>query len=492
MSKARGLRPAFRSSLFRDRYSRSRLHILDNLTKYHRDKLTPIALETLDRVLPGELSIAISSLGLDFPSQLQQHFNEGLDLSLLIKMLRMCPLCHRAVSILSLRAMPLLGEYTNPDDRAFNLSQLQPRITKQEWVRSNFQSMHGSISSIYQQMRMQADFFGHSVAEIVCDDNVDGYPFQWRLVKLKILEIDRYYFAGRGGEVDRVIYYPTHQSPIQIPIAKLLVIYTPSAENPNDPYGDCTAARAYPFYLARQMALKNWTLAAQNQATGHPWFKADSAKVVQLYGADGKHLKDENGQIRTSNAVYATAQMAAALTNGKPIVVDKSVDIGSLNAAGGENFFNTFLGYLQKNILWCWGIPTTILDDTQSGIGNKGLNEGHMLIVDSQIKASVERDRQSIVEKIFRPLLMANFGKDATANLGEFKISQYPDPAVVGIQLSNIMQAAMQGAIDVNDLQVKNKIEALCGLPETTREDYDAAQLAKYQLEQEQLPESWG
>lgn len=459
---------------------------MEALARYHRDKITPAALASLDRVLPGELSMAISALGLDFPTQLQQQFNDGIDLSVLIKMLRICPLCHRAISILSLRAMPLLGEYVNPDDRAFYLSELQPRITKQEWVRSNFQTMQGSISSIYQMMRAQADFFGHSVAEIIWDDNVPGYPFQWRLVQLRILEIDRYYFAGRGGQVDRIIYYPKHHSPIAIPIEKLLVIYTPSAEDPNDPYGDCAGARAYPFYLARQMALKNWSIAAQNQANGNPWFKADSAKNVQLFDRHGRPLLDENGRARMVNSVYATAEMAKDIGNGKPIVVDKSVDIGSLVASGGENFFDRFIQSLNKNILWCWGIPTTILDDTQSGIGNKGLNEGHMLILDSAIKASVERDRQSIVETIFRPLLTVNFGKDATANLGEFEVTHFVDPNTAGIQISNIMQAIMNGALDVNDLAVKNKIESLCGLPVTSREEFDKAQLAKYQLEAQQ------
>jgi hypothetical protein len=47
----------------------------------------------------------------------------------------------------------------------------------------------------------------------------------------------------------------------------------------------------------------------------------------------------------------------------------------------------------------------------------------------------------------------------------------------------------MQGALDVNNLAVKNKIEALCGLPQTSREEFDAAQLAKYQLESGQSDE---
>jgi hypothetical protein len=463
---------------------------MDNLTKYHREKLTPVALESLDRVLPGELSVAISALGLDFPTQLQQHFNDGLDLSLLVKMLRMCPICNASVNFLSLRAMPLLGEYTNPDDRAFNLSQLQPRITKQEWVRSNFQSMYGSIASIYQQMRKQVDFFGHSVAEIVCDDNQEGYPFQWRLTKLKILEIDRYYFAGRGGEVDRVIYYTQHHPPRSIPIGKLLVMYNPSAENPNDPYGDCAAARAYPYYLARQILSKNWTVASQTQATGHPIFKAPSNENTQLLDSRGNPLKDDAGKIRIANLVYATAEAVRTLKNGEPLVVDKRVDVSTLSTSNGQGFWKEFDDRLKNDIFMCWGIPSTIFTDAQSALGGDGINKGHMIVVDAMVKASVERDRQSIVEKIFRPLLMANFGKDATASLGEFETTQYPDPAVVGIQLSNIMQATMQGALDVNDLQVKNKIEALCGLPETSREDYDNAQLAKYQLEQAQAIEA--
>lgn len=461
---------------------------MDNLTKYHRNQLTPIALESLDRVLPGELSMTLGQLGMDFPQVLTQQFNEGLDIATLTKMLRTCPLSHRAIEILALRATPLLGDYTCSDDRTYYLSRLQSQITRQEWMRSNWQTMTGSLDRTIGMMLRQALFYGHAVAEIVGDSQVSGFPNQWRLSRLKILEPEQYYFAGRGGEVDRIIYYPRFMSPIPIPIQKLLVIYIPRADSPEDPYGDCAGARAYPMYLARQLALKAWTIAGQKQASGHLYFKTLSETAVQLLDRNGQPIRDSaTGQIKTSSAVYATTQMAKGIANGDPIVVPKNVDVGTLNPGAGENFFNTFLTHLQKLILYCYGLPSTILDDTQSGIGNATISNGHMMILDSQIKGIIDIARQEILEKIVRPFSIVNFGADVARDLGEFTLSTSSDPATMGIMVSNIMQGFMQGIIPAGDFEATNRFKELCGLSPQTREEYDDEQRAKYQLEQQDV-----
>jgi hypothetical protein len=173
------------------------------------------------------------------------------------------------------------------------------------------------------------------------------------------------------------------------------------------------------------------------------------------------------------------------LVSTDPIVVPKNVDVGTLNPGAGENFFNTFLTHLQKLILYCYGLPSTILDDTQSGIGNATISNGHMMILDSQIKGVVDIARQEILEKIVRPFSIANFGADVARDLGEFTLSNSPDPATMGIMVSNIMQGFMQGIIPAGDFEATNRFKELCGLSPQTREEYDNEQRAKYQLEQE-------
>jgi hypothetical protein len=456
------------------------------LTKYHNSKLSEIATAQIDRILPGELAPTIAQLGLDFPTELQRAIGENISIQELTKMLKVCPLSHRAVEILALRATPTLGDYKNGDDRAYYLSRLQPRTTKQEWLRSNFDSMSGSLERTIGMMIRQATFFGHSVAEIITDNQAKGFPNQWRLARLKVLEPERYRFAGRLGDIDRIVYYPQYQSPFPIPIEKLLVIYIPRADNPEDPYGDCAGARAYPFYLARQMMYKSWVLAGQRQATGHVVYKTRSEKPVQLLNTFGQPIRGENGEIKTGSAVYAIAEMEKKAQAGAPRVIDKDTDVSTVNPGGGENFFNTFLPHLQKMVLYCYGLPSTILDDTQSGIGNATINSSHMLILDSQIKGLMDICKQEIIEKIVRPLLVANFGGDAVADLGEFAESKYVDPNQSSMMVSNIMQATMQGFIDPTDLEAINRVRELSGLSVITREEWDVKQMAKYELEMQQ------
>lgn len=456
------------------------------LDSYHRSKLIPIAESQLDRLLPGELADTLGRLGHNFVQVIQQQIEGELTLSMLTKMIRVCPLNHRAVEIIALRGTPRIGEYMNGDDSPYYLNQFQPRITKQEWIRGNFESMRGSLDRTIGMMIRQTAFYGHSVAEIVADNNVSGYPFQWRLTKLKVLEPERYLFAGQGGEVDRVVYYPVTGAPYPIPAQKLLIIYIPRVDDPEDPYGDCAAARAYPFYLARQIGYKMWAIASKKQAMGHLVGKARSEKQVQLLDRFGKPILDGNGQIKQTTAVFALAEALKRLETGEPIAIDKDADILTVNPGAGENFFREFLGHLQKMILYCYGLPSTILDDTQSGIGNATINTGHRLILDSQIDGLLDIAKSEVIEKIVRPLLITNFGKAAVNNLGEFVSAVNLDPNQQSIRLSNIMQASMQGFVDSTDLEAINTVRQLLGLTAISREEYDLAQLAKWEAEQQQ------
>jgi hypothetical protein len=185
------------------------------------------------------------------------------------------------------------------------------------------------------------------------------------------------------------------------------------------------------------------------------------------------------------SAAYSTAEMLKGVANGDPLVFDKDTDVGTLNPGGGENFFNTLLPHLQKMICYCYGLPPTILDDAQSALGGTAtLSNTHLSILDSQIKGTVDIARQELLEKIVRPLTIANFGADKLANLGEWQLSNSPDPTTSGIQVSNLLQGLMQGILQTTDFEAVNRYKELCGLSVQTREEYDREQQAKYELEQ--------
>jgi len=457
------------------------------LNEYHQKKIAQIARESIS-LLPGELVETVSQLGYDWVTQLQWNIN-NITIEDLKKMSRDCEISSRAGKILSLRARSVFGDYNHADKKTYRLSWAGRSQTIQEWVRSNFQSMEGDLNEKIAMCFEQAVHFGHGVAEIVSTHKADGYPFEHRLDKLKVLPIDRYYFAGRQGEIDRIIYHPLSGGQRPIPIQKLLVIYNPRADEPEDLYGDCAIARAYPFYRLRRTLWKMVGVAGLNYSIGRTIYKVQSEKQVQLFDSDGKPSLNIDGTPKTGSAGRAVAAAVKNAAAGDPLILDKNVDTLPLTVPSGEGFFNTILPLLTKQIWTCYGIPSTIMDDTNQGLGNSGLNQGHREVLDNQIAGMLMTSRSQTIEKIVRPLLDSNFGA-VIKDYGSFGEPKFLDPNLRSMRVSNLMQGVMQGLASPDDLDVVNVYREDIGLSPISSEDWELKQyqLAMLAQQQQQQP----
>ena len=144
------------------------------------------------------------------------------------------------------------------------------------------------------------------------------------------------------------------------------------------------------------------------------------------------------------------------------------------------------LTYYQKMIFYAYGVPSTIFDDTASGIGNAGINAGHRLILDNQLESIVNSMRDELLEKVVRPLLLANFGTKYESNLGEFKSEKFLDPGLAATRVNNLTLAFNTGILDSTDLEAINRLREDLGISPLSRQQFDEQQLAKLLAQQEQ------
>ncbi|NMG10707.1 hypothetical protein [Brasilonema sp. UFV-L1] len=415
------------------------------------------------QLMQRELAAEIEGIFTSFAQNLT--YKEDYSLEDLAKMLKECPINRVAISITALRALTEFGEYFHNDTHTYQTPNGPMTIT--QWVRSNFESMKGSLHTIIGKMIKQAYSLGTSCAEIVWT----AQKGEWRLHKIKILNPLHYSFTGSTNKIDNIIYKKSSPSKL-IPYQKLIHIYNPSIEEPDDPQGDPQAARAYPYFQARQLFFKQWTTAGQRQATGLLVVQAPGDKMVAILNAQGEPVKKEDGSLKTQNAIYATVSAAQNAENRSVFGTDIKNKVFQIPGNAGEKFFEVALQHYQKMVFYSYGVPSTIFDDTASGIGNAGINEGHRLILDSQIEAIMTSTRDEILEKVVKPLLIVNFGKKFENNLGEFKVEKEIDPAAMNARVLSLSLAMSNGIISTKDLEAVNKLREDLGLSALSKEEF--------------------
>lgn len=440
-------------------------------------------LKTQPQMVSAQLAPTLDELYNHFVTELSKDGESKYSIEELTEMLKYCPINRLSIKLLALRAVVLLGEYKNADSTVYPTA--SGKLTIQEWVRGNFESMKGSLLDVCFKLVRQVYGLGASCGEIVWTKKSKGSLREWRLKKIKILNRRKYDFAGKFGEVDRIIFRSRFLGQFAIPYSKLLHVYSPSIDEPEDPRGEAQSSTAYPFFKARQLGYMQWSTAGQRQATGFLVVKVPSEKTVVVNGKDGQPELKPDGTIKTQPAAQAAANAAKNIENGSVFVTDKENDIMPVVTGAGEGFFSMSQTHYEKMIFYCYGIPSTIFGDTASGIGNAGINAGHRMILDTQIEGLVQMLRDELVEKVVRPLLLANFGSRFEDNLGYFEVEKFLDPMQVTGRVSNLLMAFANGIIDNTEIEAINRLRQDLGLSAISKEQFDRQALEKLLAQQE-------
>lgn len=435
-------------------------------------------------ILPGELAPDIDELYQNYVTELFEDA-ELPSIYDLIKMYRFCPINRICVEFKAMRAVEAFGKYAHPDKKTIITSSGRQTLT--DWMKSNFITMKGSLSDIIGKMFRQACGLGYSVAEIIYSANITGHQGEWRLWKIKVLNPFNYRFAGIYGDWDRIIYKSTFTAQYAIPRRKLVFIYLPSIEDPENPKGDGQGVRGYNYYLARKLALKNWNSQLAKGVKGLTVVKADSNATVPLTDVYGKFVLDGNNNPIPVSAVKEATKAFARAKDGDVVGVDKSTEVQHFPGISGTGAdYNLALGRYTEDVFMAYGIPKTIFSEGSGALGQAGLNAGHRITLDTQMTGLIQIARDQFIEQIARDLLQANFGMSKQDDYGSFQSDRYLPPEQASMRITNIMSGMLQGIIPTNNLEAVNRVWQDCGLTPMTTEDFQVLQMQQLLQQQQQ------
>ena len=428
--------------------------------------------------LPGQLAPNLEELIWDFVADSRSRGKYPLkDLA---AMLKADPISGSAVAVKASRAVALTGAFKHGESEMASFP--SGNYTPAEFIHSCFESMEGSLTDVILKMAKQAYGLGRSVAEVVFSTDLEGYKGELRIKRFNILEPSRIKFAGKQGDIDRIIY-SSSKGQVGIPYDKCIHICNVPVDS-NDPNGDPQAATAYPFWEFHKLLIREWAVACQRQATGLTIVQTPSGDPIPELDDKGNIIKDDLGNTKYTSALAQALKQLQGLSNGSIVGTDKQNTVTTIPQSGGEGFFNLTSEKLDKYRWLAFGIPWTIFNEGSATLGQAGLNVGHRLILDAQIEEIARQFKDRLINNVCRPLLVWNFGiKD---NYGTFEPEQFLDPAQVGMRVSNIMTCLQTGLFNQMDLEALNQLRKDLGLSEKKQDIFNQELIQKLMAAQQQ------
>ena len=402
----------------------------------------------------GQIANSINRLTQDF---LEEIFNPNCrQLADYILMAKKDPMVRACIELKCLRTSTALGKYHHPEN------------IYEEWINSNFSHMKGSLRQKIGRMASAAPL-GFSVAEIVFSSTMPGYPNQWRIKDLIILDPTRVTFEGTKKEgIVNIIYVDGNGNKKRIPYYKCLHVYNGFGSTfytDDEVYGDPESATAYQYHKAKQAILAEMMVAAKTNASGIWVGKADSNASVEMLDPLGGVRKNSDGTPMVEPAMASMFRQMLNLQNNSVIVTDKDNDITSLSSPTSEQFWNLAIDIFDKGIRRAYGIPDLIFNEGSSAVQFGSIGKQHKSILDAQVESILLQIQDQLLEKIIKPLLLFNFGEK---RIGEFTADPVIDPETQSSRINNIISAMSSNIISPNNLEAVNSLAELLGLPSLT------------------------
>ena len=364
-----------------------------------------------------------------------------------INMLKLNPTLGSCAEITTLIGMLRIGKYIHPND------------TIQLWVNENLHKMNGTFSRAIGEL-FGSKFFGYACSEWSATNKKT--PGEWRLNRISIRDPRQYTFRVKDRELYD-IQDESGEETIDIPISNILLVTNGdylSFGDPTQGTGDCI--KSWAVNRAYRIVMSETLIAAQRQAVPITVSQADPEEVVFLTDAQGQPLRNaETGEIETIPAPIHLHQQLLNLDNRSVISTTLNSKIQALNHQTDGKFLLDLVKYLEKLSLISFHFPETILFTGEGGLGNSGLNEGHMKILLLAIDGILNKIRSELIEKCIFNLVYWNFGEQETYG------SCLPpkDKEEQSLELLDIMMGGIQkGAFSIEDEAYMSRIRELAGV----------------------------
>jgi len=382
-----------------------------------------------------------------------------------LKMLHSDPVVKACVDIKCLRASNTFGIYQHT----------KSEIT--DFMQGMFANMRDTLKKNVGELAI-CTALGFSVAEI----NFKIDKSYLVLDSIYALNLERVKFKGSRGYIEYVIYSDNKNTNIEIPYKKVIHITNSSSTTFNDPFGSAECKRAYKYSQAKMAILSDMVLSGRNLATGILVGKVDSNISTVMMDMYGNPLIGANGQPVKKGAHQALFEKLIALENHSVLVTDKANDIMPISVPDGSQFWNNALQQLDKYIMRSFGVPTLVFEEGSGALGVATLSVKQSTLLDATVEVIVNQIQDQIIEKVCKPIILWNFGKQK--DYGKFAIDSSSDPGVEMQQLQNIFTAISMGIFSADDPVVSNRIRGVLNLPIQTEKEIEEAKALK-QIEQQ-------
>jgi hypothetical protein len=392
---------------------------------------------------------------------------DEVPLSEYLKMMHSDPVVKACVDIKCLRASNTFGIYQHT----------KPEIT--EFMQSMFGNMRDTLKKNVGELAV-CSALGFSVAEI----NFKVDKMFLVLDSIYVLDLEKVHFKGAKGNIESVVYNDKASSNINIPYKKVLHITNSSSTTFNDPFGSAECKRAYKYSKAKMAILSDMILSGRNLATGILVGKVDSNVTTHttITDAYGNPMIGSDGKPIRKNATQALFEKLIALENHSVLVTDKNNDIFPINVPDGSQFWTNALQQLDKYIMRSFGVPTLVFEEGSGALGVATLSVKQSTLLDATVEVIVNQIQDQIIEKVCKPIIQWNFGKQK--DYGKFTIDSSSDPGVEMQQLQSIFTAISMGIFTPDDPVINNRIRGFLGLPLQTEKEIEEAKALK-QIEQQ-------
>mgnify|MGYP003342250291 CR=1 FL=1 len=351
----------------------------------------------------------------------------------------------------------------------------------QEFIRSNFSSMDGSLSQFIYQMA-SALAIGFADAEV-------RYKTKGRKVTLKgfnVLNPNNITFTINNGLVKEVKYIDSGMQKY-IPLWKVVHIVngSPFLFGTKKVFGYAEAIKAYSLIRLKQLILANMAIASRRFATGIILGLTDTSQTTQqLDVKTGKPIIDQQtGKPILKNNGEILFNSLKSIDNFGLCVTDKNNAITTLNVNAGEQFWTMALNIIDMQLMRCFQIPDTIFNAPTNPFGNGMTSTNQLSILDSSIMNFVVSLKENLIEKVVKPLIIFNFGKQPNDYYGDWDIIDESEQSYKQMQFSNLVQAMSMGLVNNQNQDAQNALMTLLNLPKTNPEEQIAQKTFEAQIQ---------
>lgn len=363
------------------------------------------------------------------------------------------PIATACGNIISSRSIQLLNRpYVNKSNE-----------NVQKFIRKNFDLMESNIPTFIGAMS-SADLLGFSAAEV-------RFKKCLKKIMLKgfhVLNPTKTKAIASYGRVSKLKYNDSgHEK--YIPMWKLIHVTngTPTAFGNKQVFGVPKVTQAYALIRLKQLIWANMAITSRRLATGIILAKTDSNKSTLLLDPKtGKPRIDPATQKEIEvKSSFQLMQQLKTVENFGVLVTDINNEVGTLNINGGEQFWNLAINLIDQQIMRCFQVPDTAFSAPTNPFGNGLISSNQLSMLDASIMTFVLRLKDQMLEKVVRPLIYLNFGRNSVETLGDWEVYDEVNEQKNQQLLGSLIQAMGMGIFSNQDYEAMNKIREIVGLP---------------------------